>query len=108
MSSTLNLFSVCSGCFTQQNHVECGLYGGLLLLYHFFSVNPGLACMLVTFLVAVVKHLTEGATAGPVYFGLWFQGTQSTIAGQASRVALSLRESPAAASLQQPNQQAES
>lgn len=52
----------------------------------------------MTVLVAVTEHLTEGARKRSVDLGLWFQGTQSTMAGKASRVALCLQESSAAAS----------
>lgn len=71
MTRSLTLVSIYSACFTQRNHVKCGLYDLLLLLCHFFfSVNPGLACALVTFLVAVTEHLTEGVRKRSVDFGL--------------------------------------
>lgn len=93
MTRSLTLASIYSGCFTQQNHVECDLYDLLLK-----QVNPGLACALMTFLVAVTEHLTEEARKRSVCFGLRFQGTPSTMAGKVSRMTLCLQKSSAAAS----------
>lgn len=64
----------------------------------FFIVNPGLARGLMTFLVAVTGHLTEGDRKRSIGFGLRFQGTPSTMAGKASRMTLCLQKSSAAAS----------
>lgn len=50
--------------------MECGLHDGLLTSYCVFRVNPGVACVLMTFLVAITKHLKDGAKEGNVCFRL--------------------------------------
>jgi hypothetical protein len=73
-----------------------------------FSVNPAIACVLVSFPVAVTKHPMEETEEGNVYVGLKFQKIRSAIVRKQAEWLRGYRRTELLLLTWQPDQEAES